>query len=72
MFQYLPHRRRLCDEPNQVHPPAALIFTLEPVMTTAMSCMFVGEVLSIRQLIVAPNLSFRNNHYCEVMIPLRF
>ena len=24
MFQYLPHRRRLCDEPNQAHPPAAL------------------------------------------------
>ena len=23
MFQYLPHRRRLCDEPYQVHPPAA-------------------------------------------------
>ena len=23
MFQYLPHRRRLCDEPDQVHPPAA-------------------------------------------------
>ena len=23
MFQYLPHRRRLCDEPCQVHPPAA-------------------------------------------------
>ena len=23
MFQYLPHRRRLCDETNQVHPPAA-------------------------------------------------
>ena len=22
MFQYLPHRRRLRDEPNQVHPPA--------------------------------------------------
>ena len=21
MFQYLPHRRRLCDEPYQVHPP---------------------------------------------------
>ena len=23
MFQYLPRRRRLCDEPYQVHPPAA-------------------------------------------------
>ena len=23
MFQYLPHRRRLWDEPYQVHPPAA-------------------------------------------------
>ena len=23
MFQYLPHRNRLCDEPNQAHPPAA-------------------------------------------------
>ena len=23
MFKYLPHRRRLCDEPNQAHPPAA-------------------------------------------------
>ena len=22
MFQYLPHRRRLCDEPNHAHPPA--------------------------------------------------
>ena len=24
MFQYLPRRRRLCDEPNEAHPPAAL------------------------------------------------
>lgn len=23
MFQYLPHRRRLCDEPYQAHPPTA-------------------------------------------------
>ena len=23
IFKYLPHRRRLCDEPNQAHPPAA-------------------------------------------------
>ena len=23
MFPYLPHRRRLCDAPYQVHPPAA-------------------------------------------------
>ena len=23
MFKYLPHRRWLCDEPNQAHPPAA-------------------------------------------------
>ena len=23
MFQYLPHLRRLCDEPNQARPPAA-------------------------------------------------
>ena len=23
MFKYLPHRHRLCDEPNHAHPPAA-------------------------------------------------
>ena len=23
MFKYLPHRRRICDEPNHAHPPAA-------------------------------------------------
>ena len=23
MFQYLPHHRRFCDEPNQAHAPAA-------------------------------------------------
>ena len=23
MFKNMPHRRRLCDEPNQAHPPAA-------------------------------------------------
>jgi len=40
MFQYLPHRRRLCDEPNQAHPPAAPV-TLErkyPVFARQQLC----------------------------------